>query len=1063
MADEKSQSYLELAQCLDDGRLTENDLAGAVDQLPPPNLKWLHSLARQAEVVALNQPSLAWAIIAVAQAAVQKKHPGPTRQTALVAWYLARAANHWVRPSRVEAAIQQARDAFTALNEAGWLAACTWQLNALPWTRPNFQKATAELEEALSDLQQASLTTFIPHCRLALAYAQLLTGAAAQAQENISLSQRTFTQRGDRRNQARCWLTQSSLLRRQSSYAEATAYLEKALPIFHDSPIDLAKAYYQLAYCYLRGQDNYQAAQRYFQHAASLFEAADLPLWAAQCYTGLAESYNNAGQLLPAAESLQRARPIYGDYQIKGLHADNFLDTGTLEMLGGNLTLACDYFHQADACYTQVGNTQAAAMAAIFLGEVYRQLGRYQFALHHLERAQAHLQASNALERLAECDLRLADLWNQLGRPDLAEAHLEKATPYYQQTGQLAFLTAIYNRRIELLLDQNQAENALPFCRQALAQSAGLPIQTITTQRLWGELLCALGRSAEAQQPLAAAVTAATEMGLAVEQVACQIALGQHHAQLTQAQPARQAWERAWNQSQDVMPHLGWIAAAGLARLAEEAGKLPLALSHYQDMVYTLAHLRRGIWQPSLAGAYLRRPVSALDRAIRLAAHLAALPQLLTFVEEGKAQTIASRLIADQPVKPAGSPLSQQAADLAATIRWQQTHFQTRFGSNRLQMAGGLHFLAQLRQNTKRYDALLDRLEREATPAAHFAPKFDLEQFRHAATKALGAAWVALDYYLAGSELFCLVVTPHRVTLWQQPANSEAELALETCLANRQLSTPAQLASLARWLLPGPLLEHLTGDPYLLIAPHGRLHQVPWAALPFGPTAAPLAAQAVPVVVPSLGNLTLLWQRPLICPAPPRHHALFLAISQFQERHPPLRQALSEIETIKSLTKHGQSLTNEQATWQSLTSLRSQNGLTDYAFLHVASHASYDSFTGRLSGIALYDQDLWQDQLWEIAPLPGLIVLSACSGSQSLVYEGDEHAGLTTTCLAAGAQTVIGSLWPIIDGDTADLMPAFYHAYLAGHGAARSLTLAQRSLGNAAINKWGSFLCIGQP
>ena len=148
-----------------------------------------------------------------------------------------------------------------------------------------------------------------------------------------------------------------------------------------------------------------------------------------------------------------------------------------------------------------------------------------------------------------------------------------------------------------------------------------------------------------------------------------------------------------------------------------------------------------------------------------------------------------------------------------------------------------------------------------------------------------------------------------------------------------------------------------------------------------------------------------------------------------------------------------------------LLALRQATGLQHYAFWHVASHAFFDSITGRLSGIALADQDMWLDQMRDLAPLPELITLSACSGLQNLMFEGDEAIGLTTTCLAAGARQVIGNLWPIRDEAAARLMADVYRHFLTGESAARALALAQRAAAQRHEDplNWGSGLCIGAP
>lgn len=139
--------------------------------------------------------------------------------------------------------------------------------------------------------------------------------------------------------------------------------------------------------------------------------------------------------------------------------------------------------------------------------------------------------------------------------------------------------------------------------------------------------------------------------------------------------------------------------------------------------------------------------------------------------------------------------------------------------------------------------------------------------------------------------------------------------------------------------------------------------------------------------------------------------------------------------------------------------------MSKFTFMHMATHAFTDQLTGRLSGLALYDDDLWLDGLMQLAPMPPLLVLSACSGLRSLLYEGDEHVGIAVTCLAAGAQTVIGSLWSVPDDVAPDLLFDFYRHLLANQDHAVALAWAQRSALVAGVEAalWGGFQCVGRP
>jgi CHAT domain-containing protein len=160
----------------------------------------------------------------------------------------------------------------------------------------------------------------------------------------------------------------------------------------------------------------------------------------------------------------------------------------------------------------------------------------------------------------------------------------------------------------------------------------------------------------------------------------------------------------------------------------------------------------------------------------------------------------------------------------------------------------------------------------------------------------------------------------------------------------------------------------------------------------------------------------------------------------------------------------GLALRQSEATAERLLTLAAaSSGLAAFAFLHFAGHAAHDRLTGRLSGLALYDRELWLDELARLAPLPPLVCLSACSGGQSLFFPGDEPLGLTPACLAAGAQAVVASRWPIADEHAAALMPLFYRRYLAGATPAEALALAQREAIAAGLPYagWAAFACFG--
>jgi CHAT domain-containing protein len=222
---------------------------------------------------------------------------------------------------------------------------------------------------------------------------------------------------------------------------------------------------------------------------------------------------------------------------------------------------------------------------------------------------------------------------------------------------------------------------------------------------------------------------------------------------------------------------------------------------------------------------------------------------------------------------------------------------------------------------------------------------------------------------------------------------------------------------------------------------------------------------SVPLLIPSLQSVMQLWQRPRRWPDRPRG-GLLLALSTFQEHHRPLPGVEREAALLtRQLDSAHVVLQGTEATMGNLLQLRQEHRWAQFDYFHVATHAFSDRVTGRLSGLALADGDVWLDALWQLAPLPPLVTLSACSGLANQFYEGDEPLGLATTCLAAGAQSVVGSLWPVADDDAPVLMEPFYRALTGGERPAKALALAQRTAAEAgwAANHWGGFQCVGCP
>jgi CHAT domain-containing protein len=255
----------------------------------------------------------------------------------------------------------------------------------------------------------------------------------------------------------------------------------------------------------------------------------------------------------------------------------------------------------------------------------------------------------------------------------------------------------------------------------------------------------------------------------------------------------------------------------------------------------------------------------------------------------------------------------------------------------------------------------------------------------------------------------------------------------------------------------------------LVVSPHKELHAIPWAALTVEASAKMLVQSCIPVVTPSIQSLMMLWRRDEAIPIKPQN-GLAIGLSSFGERRRELPHVKDEITFLSSkLGADGVCLAESDASWKNLIELNQtsvngkRRGLSRFDWMHIASHFFSHAQTGRLSGLALYDGDVWLDSFRDLSPLPKLVTLSACNSISSFVYDGEEHVDLPSTCLIAGAQNVVGSIWPVLDNAAAGFTSRFYSHHLNGMSPAQALAKSQRELldRGAPVSEWAGFQCIG--
>ena len=258
----------------------------------------------------------------------------------------------------------------------------------------------------------------------------------------------------------------------------------------------------------------------------------------------------------------------------------------------------------------------------------------------------------------------------------------------------------------------------------------------------------------------------------------------------------------------------------------------------------------------------------------------------------------------------------------------------------------------------------------------------------------------------------------------------------------------------------GPIVDLLEPQEFVIV-PDGALCFTPWA-----------------VIIESLRTRTVpsLTSYQLISSVPEGHHKTTGALPvgnpcldqlNLKETKPALTFAQKEVEMIASVLKTSP-LTGCDATKAEVIKLMSSVGL-----IHIAAHGNKD--TGE---ILLSPNPGWTskfprkvDFVLEMADVQAanlrarLVVLSCCHTGRGKILKGEGVVGMARAFLAAGARSVLVTLWAIDDEATMEFMKSFYQHLKDGKTAStavhQSIKYLRESEKFSELRYWAPFQLIG--
>ena len=305
-----------------------------------------------------------------------------------------------------------------------------------------------------------------------------------------------------------------------------------------------------------------------------------------------------------------------------------------------------------------------------------------------------------------------------------------------------------------------------------------------------------------------------------------------------------------------------------------------------------------------------------------------------------------------------------------------------------------------------------------------------------------------LTYFLHKGQLIIFALTTDRLVTYVNPEGA-AQLEYLLPLLHAHLQTggwpdpqnpPQKTVRRILHRLYGLLIEPVASlfpsfSGHLTIVPYGPLHKLPFHALYDGTN---FLIEHFQVSYLPASSLLLHLDAARREVENPGEHTVKPSLVFGYSQNGQLQRVYDEVKTVATLLG-GTCYLDKDATIANLIEHSPASPI-----IHLATHGQSRMDAPNFSYVRLADGQLNAIDAFSL-DLTGceLVTLSGCETGLALSSGGDEQLGLGRAFLAAGANSLIMSLWSVEDSATGELMKLFYQHLLCGESKVQALRAAQ--------------------
>jgi len=721
---------------------------------------------------------------------------------------------------------------------------------------------------------------------------------------------------------------------------------------------------------------------------------------------------------------------------------------------------------------TRAGMPVLVAQADYNIAYLHYLRGNYSRALDMLRATRAACHKTGDRYHAALCNLDQSDIYLELNLSAEAQEMAHEAAAQFEALGNgyesarsLANLAIAAGQQHELVRAQElfkQARTRFEGERNAVWPSVIDLYQAV--------VLCNAGRYFEARHLCTEALSFFRKSGLHSKTILCHLLLARVALHIGEIDAALDACRCALARAEAIeAPVLEYQACFLEGQIAEAAGDRTRAYETYQAARARLEGLRSVLWGDELKIAFMTSKVAVYERLVDLCLQRgdagATAHEIFDYIEQAKSRSLrdlfVERVQIGRPQDGGQSELVRQIRTLREELNWYYHRVELeQLGADTQSPSGLNHLHAQLREREKTFIKILREMPSGDREAAGLRDTTAVTPDELRA--AMDADTALVEYFAIGDRVLAAVLT--RGDLRVVPLTTATRVRQLLRLLQFQLSKPQYGAEYLTMVEDDQQLDtvqaHL-GDLYeellaplaigqytrWIVVPYDFLHYVPFHALFDG--RAYVSESTAISYAPSASVYALCLQRP----ASTATRTLALGVPD--ARAPFI---LEEVQAVAETLPHCDLRVGDEATAEVLRRLGPASRI-----VHLATHGRFREDNPLFSGVRLGDAYLMLHDLYELHIPADLVTLSGCGTGLQTLAAGDELLGLTRGLLAAGARSVLVTLWNVDDRSTAEFMKSFYRSLESGGDLAAAVQDAMAELRRQRPHPyyWAPFTLVG--